>query len=486
MASAETTPIGLNEPPASGEPVVTRRTWIATVTLLVATFMELMDVTMANVAVPSIRSDIDASYEQVQWVVAGYALAFAVMLLTGGRLGDIYGRKRMFLTGLVGFLVTSTLCGVAPTAGFLVASRVLQGLAAAVMLPQVLASISVWFPKEQRAAAFGLFGAVTGLGGLTAPLIAGSLIDADLFGLDWRPIFLINIPIGIAVFLVASSVMGESRSSDRLKVDLLGTLTSAVAVFLIVFPVIQGQEEDWAPWIWVMLALSVPAAALFLLVERRKTRLGESTLVDLRLFRIRSFSVGLLVTLIFFGGVTAIAFVLMVFLQGGLGFGPFKAGVTLIPLALGLMIGAGLSVKLSKALGRTVLQLGGVIAMAGAIWVGWTIIDRGNELDLWTIVGPLAGLGVGLGIVVAPLQDFILSGIPESDAGSASGLQATMVQMGSAIGVATLGVALAEFQKGTSFPTSAGRVLYIDAAVFAFTALLVFLYPRRTTGVPKA
>ena len=487
VARAETTSIGsggqATQAPASGQPVVTRRTWLATAVLLVAAFMELMDVTMANVAVPSIRDDIGASYGQVQWVVAGYALTFAVFLLTGGRLGDIFGRKRMFLTGLVGFLVASTLCGVAPNPDFLVGARVLQGFTAAIMLPQVLACITVWFPEDKRAAAFGLFGAVSGLGGVVAPLIAGVLINANLFNWDWRPIFLINIPIGIVVFFVGLSVMTESQSPYRIKLDPLGVLVSAVAVFLVIYPIIQGQENDWAPWIWIMLAASIPMVGLFILVERWKTRRDGSPVMDLAMFKIRPFSVGLLINLVFFAGVTAIAFVMMIFLQSGLGYSALKAGSTLVPLAIGLVLGSGLSINLSKKLGRTVLQIGSVIALGAALWAGWTIGDKGTSLGALTIIWPLAVIGIGLGIVVAPLSDFILAKVPPQSTGSASGLQATTIQMGSAVGVAALGAALVQLlADGNTFSAAAQKVFYVDAAVFALTALLVFFYPSRSTS----
>jgi EmrB/QacA subfamily drug resistance transporter len=487
VAPAETTSIGpdgqATQTSASIEAVVTGRTWLATAVLLVAAFMELMDVTMANVAVPSIRSELGASYGQVLWVVAGYALTFAVFLLTGGRLGDIYGRKRMFLTGLIGFLAASALCGVAPNPDFLVGARVLQGFAAAIMLPQVLACINVWFPEEKRAAAFGLFGAVTGLGGIAAPLIAGVLINANIFNWDWRPIFLINVPIGIVVFIVGLSVMTESKSPAQLKLDPVGVLVSAGAVFLLIYPIIQGQENDWAPWIWIMLALSLPLIALFVAVERWKMRRDGSPVIDLGMFKIQAFSVGLLINLVFFAGVTAIAFVMMVFLQSGLHYGALKAGATVVPLALGLVFGSGLSINLSKKLGRTVLQIGSMVALGAALWTGWTIGDKGESLGAWNIVWPLAVLGIGLGIVIAPLSDFILAKVPPENTGSGSGLQATTVQMGSAVGVAALGAALVQFlAEGKSFSTSTQQVLYIDAAVFAFTTLLVFFYGGRTTG----
>lgn len=424
---------------------ISRRTWLALGVMLVAAFMELMDVTMANVAIPSIQQDLGATYGQIQWVIAGYALAFAVGLITGGRLGDIWGRKRIFLIGLVGFLITSLLCGLAPNPGFLIAARVLQGLSAAVMLPQVLASISVWFPAEKRQAAFGLFGAVSGIGGLSAPLIGGALINADLFSLDWRPIFLINIPIGILTFIAAVYMVDESRSPHALRLDPLGVLISATGVFLIVFPVIQGRDAGWPAWVWILLALSVPVFALFVVAQRWKARRDGSPVVDLRLFRYRGFSGGLLVTVVFFAAVTSIAFVLMLFLQAGHGYTPLRSGLALVPLAFGLVVGSVFSIGLSERIGRNVLPIGGVVSAGSAIWLSSVIAGHTGALGIGTILAPLAVMGFGIGLVVAPLNDLVLVGLPHESAGSASGMQATMIQIGSAVGVAVLGVIFSGF-----------------------------------------
>jgi EmrB/QacA subfamily drug resistance transporter len=427
-------------PSAAPETQISRRTWLATAVMLVAAFMELMDVTMANVAIPSIQRDLNASYEQIQWVVAGYALAFAVALMTGGRLGDIWGRKRVFLGGLLAFMITSLLSGLAPTAGFLVAMRVLQGLSAAVMLPQVLASISVWFPAEKRQAAFGLFGAVSGIGGLSAPLIGGALINANLFDLDWRPIFLINIPIGLITFIAALLLVDESRAPRALRLDPLGVLVGALGVFLVVYPVIHGRDAGWPAWIWVMLVLAIPVFALFVALERAKTRRDGSPLVDLALFRERGFAAGLLVTVVFFMGVTAVAFVLMIFLQSGFGYSALRAGVALVPLAFGLILGSGISVNMSKKIGAPVLQIGAVVSAASSVWLAYALSRGTGGLGLWSILPPLLVLGVGIGLVVAPLNDIVLAGLPHESAGSASGLQSTMIQVGNAVGVALLGV----------------------------------------------
>ena len=480
-------------PPAAQ---VSRRTWLATALMLVAVFMELMDVTMANVAVPSIRKDLGASYGQVQWVVAGYSLAFAVALMTGGRLGDIWGRKKVFLTGLAAFIVTSLMSGVAPDPAFLLTSRVLQGLAAAVMLPQVLASISVWFPAGKRQAAFGLFGAVTGMGGVVAPLIGGGLINANLFSLGWRPIFLINIPIGLITLAAALFFVDESAVHAAPRLDLPGAVTGALGIFLLVFPVIQGRAAGWPAWGWALLALAVPAFAVFAAIEQRRTRRGQSTVADLSLLRRRSFPAGLLVTLVFFGGVTATAFILMIYLQSGFGYSPLRAGLSLVPLALALVAGSGMSIGMSKRLGRTVLQIGCLVSAGGVIWLSVVTGSHVAALSIWDIVPPLATFGLGLGLTVAPLTDFVLAGVPLHSAGSASGLQSAIIQVGNAVGVAVLGViffgllashapapgaghgphpAITAAQVHAGFAGSMRTTLYYDAGGFGAAAALVFL-----------
>jgi len=464
---------------------VSRRTWLGIAVMLVAVFMELMDVTMANVAVPSIRKDLGASEAQVQWVVAAYSLAFAVALMTGGRLGDIWGRKRVFVDGLAAFIVTSLLSGAAPDPAFLITSRVLQGLSAAVMLPQVLASITVLFPDRQRAAAFGLFGAVTGMGGVVAPLIGGGLINADVASLGWRPIFLINIPIGLAALAAARVWVEESAAPSAPKLDIGGALTGALGVFLLVFPVIQGRSAGWPAWGWLLLGLGVPAFGAFALVEQRRGRQGRSVLADLPLLRRRGFSDGLLVTLMFFGGVTATAFILMIYLQSGFGYSPFRAGLSLVPLALALVAGSGISVGASKRLGQTVLQAGCVMSAGGVIWLSQIARGHPTALSIWDIVPPLAVFGLGLGLTVAPLTDFILADVPPSSAGSASGLQSAVIQAGNSVGVAVLGAIFFSLLSGHPAAISMRDTLYCDAGVFAAAALLIFLMSPVTRTEPR-
>lgn len=490
MASTEATAsTGKAAPAAAPASEVSQRTWLALGVMLVAAFMELMDVTMANVAIPSIQANLGATESQVQWVVAGYSCAFAVGLMTGGRLGDIFGRKSMFITGLLGFMVTSLLCGIAPNPEVLITARVLQGLTAAIMLPQVLASINVWFPEDKRQAAFGLFGAVSGLGGLAAPLIGGGLINADLFGWDWRPIFLINLVIGVFALIGAIRLIEDSKAPRALKLDPLGVVVSAIVVFLVVFPVIQGRDQGWPAWIWVMLVASVPAAIIFVVIERAKIRKDGSPVVDLALFSKPGFAAGLLVTMTFFAGVVAIAFVTMIHLQEGFGFSAFKSGLALVPLAFGLILGSGISINASKKLGKVVLQVGCVVSAGATLWLASVVSNHTTSITVWNILPSMLVLGIGIGLVAAPLPDLVLAGVPGESAGSASGLQSTMIQIGSAVGVAVLGVIFFGFlEDGNAFSYSLQHTLFWDAGVFALTAVLIFLIPaaKRPEGQVSA
>ena len=291
------------------------KAWIGLTVILLAAFMELLDVTVVSVAIPAIQRDVDATYAQIQWTLAGYQLAFAAGMITGGRLGDIVGRKRMFIIGVSAFVVASLLCGLAPSAGLLILFRVIQGLAAAAMFPQVLAIMHVSFPEEKRAAVFGAFGAMASLAGIAGPLLGGILVDADLFGWGWRTIFLINLPVGVTALALAPALVRESRSSERVRLDLPGALLVTAAVVLLVYPVIQGRDAGWPAWTWISMIASLPVFVAFAWWQHTKKRRGGSPLVELRLFLQRAFSVGLVASLLFWTAIASVFLALTIFLQ---------------------------------------------------------------------------------------------------------------------------------------------------------------------------
>jgi EmrB/QacA subfamily drug resistance transporter len=416
------------------------RRWKALGVLLFAAFMDLVDATIVNITVPSIQRDLGASYASIQWVIAGYVLAFAVVLITGGRLGDIFGRKRLFLIGTAGFTLSSLLCGLAPSPEVLVASRVLQGAAAALMVPQVLSIIQVSFSPRERGAAYGMYGAVTGLASTAGPLLGGLLIQANLFGLDWRPVFLINLPIGIAAFVAALVVVRESRSPHALRLDPIGVVLVTAALLLVLYPLVQGRELGWPSWTFAAMAASIPAFILFALYERRKTRVDGSPLVELGLFKQRGFVAGMLVGLIFFAGISSFFLVYTLFLQIGMGFTPFDTALIGLPFSLGVVAASGASIKLAPKFGRKVLFAGTLLLAVGMAGLALTVTLAGGGLTGWHLVPGMLVSGLGMGIVVAPLVDIILAGVPRRDSGSASGVANTTMQIGSALGIAVIGV----------------------------------------------
>ncbi|MDQ3865120.1 MAG: MFS transporter [Actinomycetota bacterium] len=416
------------------------RRWMALIVLLFAAVLDLVDVTIVNVALPTIQRDLGASYEAVQWVLAGYTLAFALGLITGGRLGDIYGRKRVFLVGVAGFALGSTLCGLAPTPEVLVASRVLQGAMAAVMIPQVVSIIQATFPPGQRGAAFGAYGAVAGLASAAGPLIGGLLIRADLMGLGWRPIFLVNVPVGLFALIAAALVVRESRSEHPLRLDLAGVAIVTVGLLLLVFPLVEGRNLGWPAWTFASMGASVPILAAFALWERHKAVKDGSPLVPPGLFGERAFVAGLLVNLIFFLGVGSFFLVLALHLQIGLGFTPLHAGLTILPFSLGGVVASGISVQLAPKVGRRVLAAGALLMAMGMAGLIFAFSLFGTETGTWKMLPALLVAGFGMGLILPPLADVILAGVPSDDAGAASGVLSSTNQLGNAVGVAIAGV----------------------------------------------
>ncbi|WP_306214435.1 MFS transporter [Actinoplanes sp. RD1] len=421
-------------------PAGSRRT-LALVVVLLAAFMDLLDSTIVNVALPPVQWDLGASFAQVQWVVAAYLLGFAVLLITGGRLGDIAGRKRMFLIGVAGFTAASALCGVAGTAGQLIAFRALQGAGAALMVPQVLAIVTTMFPPAQRGAALGAFGALAGLATVGGPVLGAVLTDADLFGWGWRSIFVINVPVGVLAFAAALVVVRESRSPRALRLDPSGVALLTAALLLLLVPLVQGRELGWPGWTFASMALAAAVFAVLIRGQLRRTAAGRSPLIVMTLFRSRSFGAGLAANLVFFVLVTGYFLIFTLYLQAGLGYSVLKAGLTGIPWSFGTSFAAAVSATvLVPRLGRRVLVLGAVLLGAGLVGIIVTTQVAGAAVTPWQLLPATLAGGLGMGMIVAPILDFILSDVPAGDAGSGSGLVNAMQQVGGAIGVAVLGV----------------------------------------------
>jgi EmrB/QacA subfamily drug resistance transporter len=423
----------------TGEELDPRR-WIALAVVLTAAFMVLLDISIVNVAIPSIQRDLHASFSQIQFVLAGYQLAYAVVLITGGRLGDIVGRKRMFMLGVAGFTLASALCGLAQSPEMLVVSRIVQGLMAALMYPQVLSVIQVSFPGHERGAAFSIFGATIGLAVIAGPLLGGLLIAADIAGSSWRPIFLVNVPVGIGSLLAAWVLLHESRAPQAPRLDLIGVAVVSVGLFLLTYPLVEGRDLGWPWWVYLLLIASLPVLAIFVLIERRIVRGAGSPLVELRLFRSRSFTSGLVLSLFYFAGVPSFFFVFSITLQIGLGYSALHAGLTTLPFAVGSFIGSVLSTRVVPRLGRYTIHAGTAMITLGMAGVIFTIHQAGTDLRSIELTPALLVCGLGMGTVIAPLATVVVAAVAPRDAGSASGVLSTVQQTGGAIGVAIVGV----------------------------------------------
>ncbi|MFN2463649.1 MAG: MFS transporter [Candidatus Dormibacteria bacterium] len=408
--------------------------------MLLASFMVLLDISIVNVAIPSIQRDLHASFAQIQFVLAGYQLSYAVVLVTGGRLGDIVGRKRMFILGVSGFTAASLLCGLAQSGTQIVAFRILQGLMAALMYPQIFSIIQVVIPPERRATAFGLFGATIGLATITGPLVGGLLIKLNVAGTDWRPIFLINLPIGIGAVLAAMRFLPESRAPNAPRLDLVGVAIISVGLFLLTFPLVEGRDAGWPWWTYVMLLAAFFVFGIFYMFERGRERGGKDPLIILSLFQNRSFMAGVALYFVFFSALPALFLTLTLWLQIGLGFEPLKAGLTTIPFAVGSGIFSGVASRYVTRFGRRVLVVGGVSVVAGVLSIIATARIAGPGLHGPELIPALFISGMGLGLMISPSVNFILAAVTPRDAGSASGVITTVQQMGGAMGIAIIGV----------------------------------------------
>ncbi|MGB6457391.1 MAG: MFS transporter [Streptosporangiaceae bacterium] len=416
------------------------RRWVTLLVLLLAAFMNLLDISIVNIAIPSIQRSLHASYADVQWALAGYTLAYALVLITGGRLGDAFGRKRLFIIGVAGFTVMSALCGAAQSPGMLIGCRVAQGVFGAIMIPQVLSVIQVVFPAAERIKALAAFGVTAGLGTVSGPLLGGLLTQHNLFGLDWRPIFLINVPVGIFALAASMILVSESRAPQRPRLDAGGVALSSAALLLLLYPLVQGRQLGWPAWTLASMAASVPVFAAFVGYEVAKERRDGSPLVQLSLFRRRSFGVGIAIAVTFFLGVTSFALILTLFLQVGMGFQPLHAGLTFLPFSGGVLIASGAAARLAPKLGRAVTMAGAMVMAAGMTGLIATVHHYGAAVTTGDMVPALVVAGVGMGLVLAPLADIVLDRVPVQHVGSASGVFNTSLQLGASIGVAVIGV----------------------------------------------
>ena len=460
--------------------------WGPTLVLLTGTFITVLDFFIVNVAVPSIERDLHTSSADIEWIVAGYAITYGSGLIIGGRLGDIYGRRRLYMIGLILFVLSSALCGAAPNITVLVVGRLIQGVAASLLTPQILTIIRTVFRGPQQLRALNAYGVAMGLAAVFAQLIGGVLIQADPAGLTWRTCFFINVPIGIAVLTLAPKYVCESRAPGRPRLDIVGTILIALALTAIALPLIEGRQLGWPVWSWASLAASVVLLGLFVRYEQRASRRGGPLLMDMSLFRERAFSAGLGAQLIFWTGQASYFLVFSLYIQFGRGLDALGAGLIFMPIGVGYMLTSTTARFVAAKIGRQVIALGGALRIVGLLLLILALVKIGDSGNIGWLVPALVIDGAGQGLAIAPLATTVLSRVTPQHAGAASGVLTTGIQFGNALGVAVVGVifyGVLNHERGANVYAHAfaySLIYGIFAAVLL--TLLVQLLPRTPGG----
>ena len=477
----------LSTPPAravSGPP------WLGLSVLLLAGFVTIFDLFVVNVAIPSMQADLDANFAQIGFIVAGYELAFGVLLITGGRLGDLFGRRRLFVIGMAGFTLASALCGLAPSAEFLIGARVLQGLAAALLFPQVYASIRVNFDGDDSRRAFGLLGMTLGLAAIAGQVLGGWLVHADLFGLGWRSIFLINVPIGLFA-IAAARTIPESRAPQRPALDWMGVALVSAGLTLLLVPLIEGPGQGWPAWSLLSLGVAV-LLALFHRQQEQRRMAGGLPLVDMRLLAQRRFALGAVLVLLVYSTSSSFFLCFALLVQTGLGLDPFMAGSIFAPCSVGFVLASLAAPRLVARWGAQAIVAG---AMAYAVSIGLLIAQvwmAGAELVPARLIPVLVVVGAGQGFIMTPLLNLVLGFVDEAQAGMASGVISTVQQVGAALGVAVVGILFAAAltadegmaaqagEYASAFVT--GMLYNLGAALLVCVLLLMLARTQRLAG----
>ncbi|WP_066039361.1 MFS transporter [Herbiconiux solani] len=527
-------------------PAVPRRAWQALIVLLAGMFIALLDTTIVNVALPSIRDSIDASEATLSWIISGYALAFGLALIPAGRIGDRVGHKWVFFTGLALFTVASLACGLSQNDFQLVAARVVQGLAGGIFVPAVTAFIQLLFPPQSRGKAFAVMGAVIGVSSALGPIVGGLIIE--IFGAEqgWRLVFGVNLPIGIATLIAAivllpgraeaaavsaaafggagnkaggapaagaagaagapaakgvhgahaaspAAAAAAAPATGRTGLDWIGLVLISAGLVALLVPLIQGEDEGWPLWTFLSLAGGALLLVAFGAWEVQYSKRGHSPLVPPRLFSHPAFTGGTILALVYFGAFTSIFFTISLLWQAGLGHTALESGVVSIPFAIGSIIGSSQSSRLAQRLGRLVLTIGTGLVVIGLAWV-WLVLMLTAPADLtnWALIAPLFIAGVGNGLFIAPNAQFIVATVDRSEAGAASGVISAMQRVGSAVGIAVIGSVFfgslviqgqGQDAVATGFVNSSAAAMAVSVGFSVLAFLLVFALPRRT-GAP--
>lgn len=449
-------------------------------TVLLGAALPMVDFFIVNVALPTIDRDLDAGPAVLELVVAGYGVAYAVLLVLGGRLGDTFGRRRLFLAGTAAFGITSLICGLAPDAWSLVGARAAQGASAALMLPQVLATIHSTTSGERRARALGLYGATGGIASVVGQVLGGVLVSADIAGSGWRAIFLVNVPVAAAGFVLARRTVPESRAENPAGVDAPGTVLLGAFLMALLVPLAEGRAMGWPLWTWLSLGAAPVIAAAFLAVEHRSERRGAIPLVPPSLTRVPGIRSGLALAVPLFTGFGGFMFVVAVALQQGLLLGPVTAGATLAPMAVTFLAASLAGPRLVARYGRRVVTSGAVLQGIGLVGVLAVFRLDWSGVGPWQLLPGMAVAGFGQGLLLTTLFRIVLAGVPAERAGVGSGVLVTTQQSSLALGVATLGTLFLALAPPSSMGMrdALALTLLVQLGAIALTALLSLRLPR--------
>jgi EmrB/QacA subfamily drug resistance transporter len=483
---------------ASQAPAIPKRAWQALIVLLAGMFIALLDTTIVNVALPSIRTSLDASEATLSWIISGYALSFGLVLIPAGRLGDRIGHKWVFFTGLALFTAASVACGLAQNDVQLIVARIVQGFAGGIFLPAVTAFIQLLFPAQSRGKAFAIMGAVIGVSTALGPIIGGLIIEAFGEESGWRLVFGVNLPIGIVALIAAAILLPNGADVKAAKgtksgIDGVGLLLLSAALIALLVPLIEGEDQGWPLWTYLTLIAGVLLVVAFAFWEISYTKRGLSPLVPPRLFSHPAFTGGTILALVYFAAFTSIFFVISLLWQSGLGHTALESGLVSIPFAIGSIIGSSQSNRLTARLGRTVLTIGVGLLAVGLISVFVLLLTiPGVDLTNWMLLAPLLIAGLGNGLFIAPNAQFIVATVDRSEAGGASGVIGVMQRIGSAVGIAVVGsvffagIANANItgpgDVAQAFTGAAAWALGLSAALAIVAFVLVFALPKSVSS----
>jgi EmrB/QacA subfamily drug resistance transporter len=488
---------------ASGRPnfaPAPRSSWLALAVLLAGFFMALVDATIVNVALPSIRTSLNASESTLSWIISGYALTFGLALIPSGRIGDRIGHKWVYIVGVVLFTAASAYCGIAANDFDIIIGRVLQGLAGGIFVPAVGSFIQLLFNGKERGKAFAIMGSVIGLSSAVGQLAGGLLIQAFGEAEGWRWVFFVNLPIGIltAIFAIRLLPAGDAHADRTNRMDWLGVTLLSASLVAVLIPLIQGQQDGWHAWTWWTMAAGIGGLAIFAAWQVYFTKRGGSALVPPRLFHHASFTFGVILALVYFAAFTSIFFTLSILWQGGLGHTALESGLLTIPFAIGTAVISSQSTKWAAKIGRSVLVIGAAMVALG-LGITWYLLANVAVADLnsWMLLPGLLLAGAGNGFFLAPNVQFIVATVDNSEAGAASGVVQTMQRVGTAIGVAIIGsilfAALTPEKMvpgliGQAFKDGASAAMLTSALMALAAFFLVFTLPKRIQlhGAPSA